>query len=103
MTTFHPNGITEQDDLAELRQLAVTRLRKKRDLQAHLLAYVLVNLLINAIWLLTGAHFYWPMFPLLGWGIGIAFHVWDVYQPETPSEERIRREMQRLNGTEDTR
>ena len=98
MTTFHLDGITELDDAAELRRVAVTRLRKKRDLQAHLLAYILVNLLINGIWMVTGAGFYWPMFPLLGWGIGIAFHVWDVYAPETPSEDRIRREMQRLTG-----
>ena len=30
-----------------LRELAVQRLRKKRDLQAHVLAYVMVNLLLN--------------------------------------------------------
>jgi hypothetical protein len=34
---------------------------------------------------------------MLGWGIGVAFHIWDVYAPETPSEERIRREMDRLS------
>jgi hypothetical protein len=38
------------------------------------------------------------MFPLLGWGIGLAFHAWDAYAPETPSEDRIRREMERMNG-----
>jgi hypothetical protein len=76
------------------RELAIKQLRKKRDLQAHLLAYVLVNLLLNAIWLLTSpGGFYWPMIPLLGWGIGVAFHVWDVYVPETPPEDRIQREM----------
>jgi hypothetical protein len=37
--------------------------------------------------------FYWPMIPMLGWGIGVAFNVWDVYSPELPSEERIQREM----------
>jgi pyruvate/2-oxoacid:ferredoxin oxidoreductase alpha subunit len=41
--------------------------------------------------------FYWPMFPLLGWGIGVAFHAWDVYAPEKPPEDRIRREMERLS------
>src|SRR5207248_2406387 len=66
----------------DLRQLAISQLRKRRGLQAHALAYLMVNLLINAIWLLTmpGA-FYWPVFPLLGWGIGLAFHIWDVYGP----------------------
>src|SRR5688572_19355997 len=37
----------------ELREAAVQRLRKKRDLQGHVLAYVMVNLLLNGIWLIT--------------------------------------------------
>ena len=92
MTTVGSSEVTD------LRERAVERLRKKRDLQAHLIAYVLVNLFLNGIWLLTGAGFYWPMFPLLGWGIGVAFHIWDVYSPKTPSEERVEREMRRLSG-----
>ncbi|MEV4642925.1 2TM domain-containing protein [Actinoplanes sp. NPDC049548] len=99
MTTFHPAGVTPEDDTAELRRLALARLRKKRDLQAHLLAYVLVNLFLNGIWLFTTpGGFYWPMFPLLGWGIGLAFHVWDVYAPENPPEDAVQREMHRLSG-----
>jgi 2TM domain len=98
MTTFQPTGVTPEDDAAELRQLAIKQLHKKRDLQAHLLAYVLGNLLLNAIWLLTTpGGFYWPMIPLLGWGIGIAFHIWDVYAPETPPEDKIQQEMDRLS------
>jgi hypothetical protein len=81
-----------------LRELAVQRLRKKRDLQAHVLAYVMVNLLLNGIWLITTpGGFYWPVFPMLGWGIGLAFNVWDVYAPG-PTERQIEREMSRLNG-----
>jgi hypothetical protein len=83
----------------DLRQLAITRLRKRRELQAHLLAYVLVSLFLNAIWLLTNpGGFYWPMFPMFGWGIGVAFHIWNVFSPEVPPEERIDREMERLRG-----
>jgi hypothetical protein len=81
----------------ELREVAVKQLRKKRDLQAHVLAYVMVNLLLNGVWLLTTpGGFYWPVFPLLGWGIGLAFNVWDVYAP-SPTESQIQKEMQRLN------
>jgi hypothetical protein len=97
MTTIPSHDVSPAAGDDTLRQLAVTRLRKKRDLQAHVIAYVLVNLLINGIWLVTGAGFYWPIFPLLGWGIGVAFHIWDVYAPETPSEDRIRHEMDRLS------
>jgi hypothetical protein len=82
----------------DLRQQAITRLRKKRDLQAHILAYALVNLFLNGIWLMTNpGGFYWPMFPLFGWGIGLAFHIWDVYSPEEPDEDRVEHEMARLS------
>lgn len=83
----------------EVREAAITRLRKKRGLQAHLVAYVTVNLLLNGIWLITmRGGFYWPIIPMLGWGIGVAFNVWDVYSPELPSEDRIQREMRRIRG-----
>ena len=39
---------------------------------AHALAYVMVNLLLVAVWFVTGAGFFWPVFPLFGWGIGMA-------------------------------
>jgi 2TM domain len=81
----------------QLRQAAVTRLRKKRDFHGHLIAYVTVNLLLNGIWLITGPdRFYWPIIPLLGWGIGLVFHAWDTYSSTVPSEERIQKEMRRI-------
>lgn len=80
----------------DLRASAIAQLRKKRDLQAHALAYVAVNAFLIAIWFATGVGFFWPMFPLFGWGIGLAFNVWDVYSPATPSEVRIEREMTRI-------
>ena len=88
---------TDLTSRPELRDAAVKQLKKKRGLQAHLLAYVMVNLLLNALWFLTmPGGFYWPIFPLLGWGIGLAFNVWDVYAP-APTESDIQREMRRLD------
>lgn len=88
---------TDMTTRPDLRDAAVKQLKKKRGLQAHLLAYVMVNLLLNALWFLTmPGGFYWPIFPLLGWGIGLAFNVWDVYAP-APTESDIQREMRRLN------
>lgn len=96
MTTTSTTDSVQRSDF-ELRQAAITRLRKKRGLQAHLIAYVTVNLLLNGIWLITmPGGFYWPVIPMLGWGIGVAFNVWDVYSPETPSEDRIQREIESI-------
>jgi hypothetical protein len=34
-------------------------------------AFVAVNLLLIVIWAATGAGYFWPIWPLLGWGIGL--------------------------------
>ena len=86
------------DDQAEqqLRERALAVLKKKRDFTAHLLAYLVVNAMLVAIWYTTSGHgFFWPIFPIAGWGIGVFFQGWDVYRGG-PTEEQIQREMQRL-------
>jgi 2TM domain len=79
----------------DARGKALTRLKKKSEFKAHLIVYVLVNALLITVWAMTGAHFFWPVFPLAGWGIGVVMNAWDVYR-KPPSEDRIRREMERL-------
>ena len=59
------------DSEQELRKLAVSRLRKKRDFRTHVAIYVIVNAMLVGIWAVTGAGFFWPIFPILGWGIGV--------------------------------
>jgi len=85
---------TQQND--DLREQAITRIKKREDFKAHLLAYTLVNAMLVGIWAVTGAGFFWPVFPLLGWGIGVCFNAWDVFRRATPTEEQIRREMEAL-------
>ena len=84
---------------SDLRLEAIGRLRKRRDFRTHLTAYVLVNFLLISIWLVVGitagAWFPWPVFPLLGWGIGLAFHARAVYEPPI-DEAAIQEEMDRL-------
>lgn len=81
----------------ELRQRAVVRLKKKSDFGAHLLAYVLVNAFLVVIWAVTSPDaFFWPIFPIFGWGIGVAFNAWDVYRRPEPTEDQIHREMESL-------
>jgi hypothetical protein len=86
------------EDERELRQRAVKRLQDKRGLMAHVIAYVSVNALLIAIWWSTGAAFFWPVFIIFGWGIGLAFNAWDVLSPPA-GERQIQAEMERLRGT----
>lgn len=47
-------------------------------LTVHALAYAVVNLLLVAGWIVTEATFFWPVFPLFGWGIALVVHTWVV-------------------------
>jgi hypothetical protein len=78
----------------ELRKRAIERLKKKHDFRGHLLVYTMVNTFLVAIWAVTGAGFFWPIFPVVGWGIGVVMNAWDVYRSAEPDENRIRREME---------
>lgn len=80
----------------DLRGQAIRSLHKKRDFRTHLLAYVLVNAMLIVIWAVTGASFFWPIFPIVGWGIRVIFNAWDVYGRRPITEEEIAREQDRL-------
>jgi hypothetical protein len=88
---------TDPGGEADLRALALERLKKKREFYPHLLAYVLVNAFLVVIWAISSdGGFFWPVFPILGWGIGLAFHAWDTFSRPAFTEDKIRREIDRL-------
>lgn len=89
-------------DGTNLRERAIKRLKERRDLRAHVLAYVLVNAALIGIWAVAGPPwFFWPAFPLLGWGIGLVFHALNYFFGTRITEEEIRREMQHIGGSSD--
>ena len=95
MTDYQvPTPISSAEE-QELRERALKHLKAKRDLKGHMLAYVTVNLLLVAIWFTTGSGFFWPIFIILGWGIGLAFNIYDVVSPE-PGPDEVHEEMERM-------
>ncbi len=45
-----------------------------RGLRIHMHAYLSVSLAMIVIWAMTGTGYFWPLWPILGWGIGIIAH-----------------------------
>ncbi len=82
----------EQDDR---REAALKRLKAKRDFKTHLAVYVIVNSMLVAIWAFSGRGYFWPIWPLLGWGVGLVINAWAVYFERPITEEDIRKEMER--------
>jgi fatty acid desaturase len=83
----------------ELRQLAIRRLKKKRDFAAHLVSYFVINAFLVGIWyFVAGRGYFWPGWVLLGWGIGLVLNAWEVYGRREISETDIQHEMERNRG-----
>lgn len=85
------------DPTDEKRQAAVKRIKARRDFKRHVVIYASLNTVIVVVWLLSRASFFWPIFPMFGWGVGLAIHGWNVYFQNPISEEEIRREMKRTD------
>ena len=82
----------------ELRQEAIKSIRRKQAFKQTVFAYVVVNLLLIGIWALSGTdNYFWPIWVIGGWGIGLAFQAYDAYgRSRTISEDQIASEMQRM-------
>lgn len=78
----------------EQRQRAVRRIRAKREFWVHFAVYLAVNALLVVIWAMTSAAHFWPVWPILGWGIAIIVHAVRVYGGSSEiSEAQIDREL----------
>jgi hypothetical protein len=64
-------AVLVEDLPARPRRPAPARPHPRRRVPAQWAAFLAVNLLLIAIWALTGAGYFWPIWPLLGWGVGL--------------------------------
>src|SRR3954451_7590931 len=66
----------------------------------HFTTYLLVNLLLIAIWAAAGGGYFWPIWPILGWGIGVGCHAAPLLA--TRGRHRGRHHRERRHLPEDT-
>jgi hypothetical protein len=80
-------------DDQERREAAIKRLKAKREFWSHIVVYLVVNAMLVGIWSVTGRDYFWPVWPMLGWGVGLILHAWDTFFRRPITEEEIRKEM----------
>jgi hypothetical protein len=69
-------SVTDESNL-ELMKLAKKRVSAKKLLMEHIAAYVLVNIFLVLIYFVTSGFsfgYFWPIWPIMGWGLGLALH-----------------------------
>ncbi len=76
--------------------------KKRAGFKSHLISFMLVNALLWVIWWFTvpdisqGRQIPWPLWPLIGWGIGLTFHYVFTYLVRHDGQRAIEREYEKL-------
>lgn len=81
---------------AQLRELA----KKRVEFRTHLIVYLVVNASFWLIWHFTGQGYMWPIWPMIGWGVGLIFHYIFEYRTsrllsEEEEYQRLKKQMER--------
>lgn len=83
----------------DLRDRAISSIKAKNHAWYLLLAWVALSVLFVAIWVTTGGGHFWPIWPI-GAGIvalGLVFVRGFAFGGSAPDEDRIQREMRKLD------
>ena len=84
----------------ELWELA----QKRASFKSHLTVYIIMNVFFWMVWYFTGQRypgairFPWPIWPMMGWGIGLFFHFMGAYV--YPKNNSVEREYQKLKNNQ---
>jgi hypothetical protein len=79
--------------------------QKRAGFKSHLTTYIIVNSFLWFTWFVTSSrytgdimdmNFPWPIWPTLGWGIGLAYNYADAYI--FPKANTVEREYQKLSA-----
>jgi hypothetical protein len=72
--------------------------QKRASFKSHLFTYMVVNGGLWLLWYFGNGYerngFPWPVFPMVGWGIGLAFHYVGAYV--FPKQNSVQQEFEKL-------
>ncbi len=86
----------EQDlQTRDPRTAALERIRARRSFWQDVVAYIVVNGFLVAVWAITGGGYFWPIWVIAAWGVGLVLHGWTVFFQKPITEADIQHEMER--------
>lgn len=82
----------------DIRDAARKSLKAKADFKIFLGVSIIVTLIVVAVWFFSGPdQYFWPMWPILGLAIGLAFSGFNAYGPSNHiTEAAIDAEVEKL-------
>jgi hypothetical protein len=89
------SGTEDVIEVVDEREAARRRLQTRRDFGSHLVSYVVVNAFLIGVWAVTGGGYFWPVWVIACWGMGLVLHAWDVFWRQPLTEADIDAELER--------
>ena len=77
---------------------AALQIQRWRDFVSQVFAYAIGNIAFMVIWAAQGKGFFWPMYPLLVWGLGLSAQHFNVVIHGQITDEEVRRKLNRNGG-----
>ncbi len=77
------------------RQQAIQRLHQRRGFVNYIIGAIVVSLFMVVIWAFTGRGYFWPMWVMGGFLIGLIFYGVNQAMNKPLTEDQIQREMQK--------
>lgn len=90
--------------MSDLRARAERRADAKIKFYKNLCTYIIVNAILAVINWYATPYYWWVMFPLVFWGIGVfasflkAFVLTDIFDSEEYREQKIQKELEKLGN-----
>jgi hypothetical protein len=77
---------------------AALQIQRWRDFGSQVFAYGIGSIVFIVIWAAQGRGFFWPIYPLLIWGLGLSFQHFNVVIHGQITDEDVRRTLNRNKG-----
>ncbi len=77
------------------RDWARARVERRRKLEAHFVAYLIINAALVAVWALTGFGYFWPGWVLGWWGAFLLVDALNLRYRRPITDEEIDEELRR--------
>ncbi len=81
---------------AAFREREAKQILRRRVFWLHAVIWAVTNVFLIVVWWITGHTYPWFLFPLFGWGIGLAAHGAVAFLLASPQDVVLKREQKRL-------
>ena len=78
----------------EARQEAIHRLHQRRGFLNYVIGAVVVSLFMVLIWFISGRGYFWPVWVMGGFAVGLIFYGVNQVMHKPLTEDQIQREME---------